>query len=192
MSSDIEQLLSALADEHPEDREDLAAAFEVFHKQRLTSLGRLSSLNDAQWARMGLSLGVEALIRDALGASSGLDEASVGTGSPPAAGGAVPSSPPGPGSRGSRGAGTGYGDYGPNASNTLRRRGGGGHAGVDPMKDAREASVSSSTASGSGRKRKTACGRGTAHRHAFLHTRGWCPILGSKCMKNGLSRQAAT
>lgn len=79
----VEDLLASLASEHPEDAEDLVAALDSFRREKLTSVGRLARLNDAQWARLGLSLGVESLVRDAIQFASPEDSTSPPRQSPP-------------------------------------------------------------------------------------------------------------
>ena len=46
--------------------DEFGEAAELFEKQKIHRFDRLLALNDAQWGRLGLPLGVEASIRDAL------------------------------------------------------------------------------------------------------------------------------
>ncbi|CAE8625642.1 unnamed protein product, partial [Polarella glacialis] len=64
------ELVSTLAARHADDAEDLREALQVFQRQKLSTLDRLAKLNDSQWARLGLPLGIEALLREEVDASS--------------------------------------------------------------------------------------------------------------------------
>lgn len=70
MATTSQDLVANLCDRFPEDAEDLRDALEVLKQQRLTSSDRLSRLSDAQWQRLGLPLGIEALLRDELTAEA--------------------------------------------------------------------------------------------------------------------------
>jgi len=61
-----QELVEALADRFPDDAEDLRDALEVFQKQRLSSCERLAKLSDSQWQRLGVPMGIETILRDAL------------------------------------------------------------------------------------------------------------------------------
>jgi len=61
----IEEFIAALSANHPDDAEDLAEASKVLQKQKINTLERLAKLTDSQWQRLGLALGIEALLREA-------------------------------------------------------------------------------------------------------------------------------
>eukprot|EP00434_Breviolum_minutum_P025933 symbB.v1.2.022928.t1/scaffold2056.1/size90925/2 len=61
----MEEFITALSSEHPDDAEDLQEAFQVLQKQKINTLERLAKLTDGQWQRLGLALGIEALLREA-------------------------------------------------------------------------------------------------------------------------------
>eukprot|EP00933_Yihiella_yeosuensis_P054883 TRINITY_DN5346_c1_g2_i2.p1 TRINITY_DN5346_c1_g2~~TRINITY_DN5346_c1_g2_i2.p1 ORF type:complete len:303 (-),score=85.29 TRINITY_DN5346_c1_g2_i2:74-982(-) len=60
----VEDLIASLAARHPDEAEDLQDALEVLKRQKLNTLARLAKLNDSQWQRLGLPLGIEALLRE--------------------------------------------------------------------------------------------------------------------------------
>lgn len=70
MALSSEELVAALTGRFPEDSEDLRQALEVFQAQRLTSCDRLAKLNDSQWQRLGLPIGIETILRDAVAAAA--------------------------------------------------------------------------------------------------------------------------
>eukprot|EP00392_Amoebophrya_sp_AT5.2_P014688 g14849.t1 len=57
---------AALARHAPEDADALCEARSRLERQRITSLPRLAGLSDAQWQRIDVEIGVEALIRNTL------------------------------------------------------------------------------------------------------------------------------
>jgi len=61
----MEEFITALSSKHPDDAEDLQEAFQVLQKQKINTLERLAKLTDGQWQRLGLALGIEALLREA-------------------------------------------------------------------------------------------------------------------------------
>jgi len=64
----VQDLVETLISRFPEDAEDLREALTVMQQQRLTSVERLQKLNDSQWQRLGLTIGIESIIRDELAA----------------------------------------------------------------------------------------------------------------------------
>lgn len=61
-----QQLISELVERFPEDADDLNEALELLQKQRLSTCDRLAKLNDSQWQRLGVPIGIEAILRDAI------------------------------------------------------------------------------------------------------------------------------
>jgi|Transcript_87540 hypothetical protein len=61
-----QQLISELVARFPEDADDLNEALELLQKQRLSTCDRLAKLNDSQWQRVGVPIGIEAILRDAI------------------------------------------------------------------------------------------------------------------------------
>jgi len=61
-----QQLISELVERFPEDADDLNEALELLQKQRLSTCDRLAKLNDSQWQRIGVPIGIEAILRDAI------------------------------------------------------------------------------------------------------------------------------
>lgn len=61
-----QELVEALVERFPEDADDLRDALEVLQKQRLSSCDRLAKLNDSQWQRLGVPIGIETILRDAV------------------------------------------------------------------------------------------------------------------------------
>jgi len=57
------ELIERLTKQNPEEAEDLQEALLILQKQRLTTRDRLASLTESQWQRLGLPLGIEAIIR---------------------------------------------------------------------------------------------------------------------------------
>jgi len=60
----IEDFVSELSADHPEDAEDLGEALQVLRRQKINSLERLVKLTDGQWQRLGIPLGIEALLKE--------------------------------------------------------------------------------------------------------------------------------
>mmetsp|Transcript_96772 Transcript_96772/g.273444 ORF Transcript_96772/g.273444 Transcript_96772/m.273444 type:complete len:277 (-) Transcript_96772:171-1001(-) len=60
--------IESLAERFPEDADDLRDALEALQRQKLVRRERLERLNDSQWQRLGLPLGIESLIREELAA----------------------------------------------------------------------------------------------------------------------------
>ncbi|CAE7250951.1 unnamed protein product [Symbiodinium sp. KB8] len=60
----IEDFVSELSADHPEDAEDLGEALQVLRQQKINSLERLAKLTDGQWQRLGIPLGIEALLKE--------------------------------------------------------------------------------------------------------------------------------
>lgn len=87
----LQELVATLSELYPGDAEDLAGALEALHKQKLHSCDRLAKLNDSQWQRLQLPLGIEALLRDEVSKVSRQAAPSQGTGVAPTA-----SAPPKP------------------------------------------------------------------------------------------------
>eukprot|EP00931_Biecheleriopsis_adriatica_P014506 TRINITY_DN11634_c0_g1_i1.p1 TRINITY_DN11634_c0_g1~~TRINITY_DN11634_c0_g1_i1.p1 ORF type:complete len:286 (+),score=93.75 TRINITY_DN11634_c0_g1_i1:28-858(+) len=75
-----EELIDVLKGRHPDDAEDLSEALQVFQKQKLHSLERLAKLSDSQWQRLGLPLGIEALLKEEVEAAAAMTDASRGAG----------------------------------------------------------------------------------------------------------------
>lgn len=61
----VQELVASLSRKFPEEAEDLQRALEALLKQKLSSCDRLAKLNDNQWQRLELPLGIEALLREA-------------------------------------------------------------------------------------------------------------------------------
>ncbi|CAE6911011.1 unnamed protein product [Symbiodinium sp. CCMP2592] len=61
---DVEDFVSELSADHPEDAEDLGEALQVLRQQKINSLERLVKLTDGQWQRLGIPLGIEALLKE--------------------------------------------------------------------------------------------------------------------------------
>jgi len=61
-----QELITELVERFPEDAEDLQEALELLQKQRLSTCDRLAKLNDNQWQRIGVPIGIEAILRDAV------------------------------------------------------------------------------------------------------------------------------
>mmetsp|Transcript_71087 Transcript_71087/g.123294 ORF Transcript_71087/g.123294 Transcript_71087/m.123294 type:complete len:295 (-) Transcript_71087:88-972(-) len=61
-----QELVEELIERFPDDQEDLNDALEILKKQRLTSCERLAKLNDSQWGRLGVPMGIETILRDAV------------------------------------------------------------------------------------------------------------------------------
>lgn len=126
-----QELVQELIERFPDDQEDLNDALEVLKKQRLNSCDRLAKLNDSQWGRLGVPMGIETILRDAVeavqrGAAALAEEAAAPAPvpEPPA-----PAPPPQP--QRSRGRQSGLDDDGelplePFEPEGLRRRGGQG------------------------------------------------------------------
>lgn len=68
MALPTQDFIASLAERFPEDADDLNEALEDLQKQKLGTCERLARLNDGQWQRLGLPLGIESLIRDELAA----------------------------------------------------------------------------------------------------------------------------
>jgi len=60
----LHELFDVLIDRYPEDVEALQDAIGVLQQQRLTRIDRIARLNDAQWQRLGLPLGIETILRE--------------------------------------------------------------------------------------------------------------------------------
>mmetsp|Transcript_12097 Transcript_12097/g.32421 ORF Transcript_12097/g.32421 Transcript_12097/m.32421 type:complete len:277 (-) Transcript_12097:121-951(-) len=82
VAGSLQELVNVLCERFPEDAEDLREALEVLLKQRVGSCERLARLGDAQWQRLNLPLGIEALLRDE--AAAVLAEAAAEEAEPPA------------------------------------------------------------------------------------------------------------
>lgn len=80
--ADLEDMISDLQSQNPDDSEDLADALQALRRQKLTNLERLAKLNDSQWQRLGLTLGIEALLREEVESRSVSRTESVATASP--------------------------------------------------------------------------------------------------------------
>lgn len=61
-----EELVHELAERYPEDADDLREALAALQKQKLTSSERLAKLNDGQWQRLGIPMGIETILREAV------------------------------------------------------------------------------------------------------------------------------
>jgi hypothetical protein len=63
-----QELIADLVESFPDDADDLQEALELLQKQRLTTCDRLAKLNDNQWQRIGIPIGIETILRDAVAA----------------------------------------------------------------------------------------------------------------------------
>lgn len=61
-----QELVETLVQRFPDDAEDLREALEILQKQRIGSCDRLAKLNDNQWQRLGVPIGIETILRDAV------------------------------------------------------------------------------------------------------------------------------
>lgn len=61
-----QELVEALVERFPDDAQDLRDASETLQKQRLSSCDRLAKLNDSQWQRLEIPMGIEAILREAI------------------------------------------------------------------------------------------------------------------------------
>lgn len=59
-----QELVEVLTARYPEDTGALQDAMDVLRQNRITSCDRLARLSETQWSRLGLPLGIEAIIRD--------------------------------------------------------------------------------------------------------------------------------
>lgn len=60
----VPELIDDLCARFPDDAEDLKRALPELLKQKITTCERVARLGDNQWQRLGLPLGIEALLRD--------------------------------------------------------------------------------------------------------------------------------
>jgi len=63
-----QELVEALVERFPDDAQDLREALETLQKQRLSSCERLAKLNDSQWQRLGIPMGIETILREGVDA----------------------------------------------------------------------------------------------------------------------------
>lgn len=63
-----QELVEALVERFPEDAQDLREALEALQKQRLSSCERLAKLNDSQWQRLEIPMGIETILREGVDA----------------------------------------------------------------------------------------------------------------------------
>jgi len=89
----VQELVGNLIERFPEDADDLRDALGVMQQQRLSSVERLCKLNDNQWQRLGLPMGIETILRDEV--SETLSTATAYTATPSAASSSAPARPAG-------------------------------------------------------------------------------------------------
>jgi len=61
-----QELVHTLVERFPDDAEDHGDALEALQKQRLNSCDRLAKLNDSQWQRLEIPMGIETILREAV------------------------------------------------------------------------------------------------------------------------------
>ena len=64
--ADMQKFISVLVKRFPSDADELQDALKILQHEKFNSLDRLRKLNDSQWQRLGLRLGIETILREAL------------------------------------------------------------------------------------------------------------------------------